>query len=81
MSPLYDFECIDCQQDFESYCPDFTENTTCPNCGSTNIDRLFSPSVYYRFGEIRESTTNKVSKDQANKSNPFDVAFSRKEQR
>jgi len=79
---MYEFTCNDCQRDFESYSPttDYGD-LCCPHCGSNDIDKLFSSEVHYRFYKLKESTINKVSKDQANKSNPFSEAFSLKPQR
>lgn len=46
--PMYEFVCGDCHKGFEvirSLSALTTGNVTCPNCGSKNVERVWS-SVY-----------------------------------
>jgi putative FmdB family regulatory protein len=63
--PIYEYVCDECGEDFERLfmSPDERpDEMTCPECGSTEVQRVFSaPSVY--SGEV-ESLEDKVA-DQA----------------
>lgn len=43
--PIYEFTCRDCQKTFEIVRPmseSSSTNVTCPGCGSTKVDRIWS---------------------------------------
>ncbi len=45
--PIYEYECLECGEKFEEFCrltqnENSEEKITCPNCGATNPQRVYS---------------------------------------
>ena len=40
--PLYEYHCLDCDQDMELLVSSSSEKPECPECGSSNMEKQFS---------------------------------------
>ena len=40
--PIYEYNCQDCKSKFEVFVQRLSEKIVCTNCGSKNIEKLFS---------------------------------------
>lgn len=61
--PRYDFRCLACGTEFEARV-ESSERPTCANCGSADLQRLFSPiagpmKTGLRGGDARRSDANR----------------------
>lgn len=59
MRKLYDFICKECEYPFEKLTT-LTEKIECPNCGSLNTERQFSPTSFKVTGQGQYSSKMKV---------------------
>lgn len=61
--PRYDFRCLACESEFEALVG-FSDRPACTSCGSTDLERLFSPiagpmKTGVRGGDARRSNATR----------------------
>lgn len=61
MAPTYDWECQDCEHEFEEFqkLTEYNSNMKCPKCESPNTKRQVAAVKSYRIGQNGSSTTPK----------------------
>ena len=61
--PLFEYKCEKCENKFESLVLSSDEEICCPDCGSTNLEKLFSTFGFKSKNPIPISTTPVGSMD------------------
>jgi len=58
--PIYEFRCKKCESSFEEFVHSYEGNDEfiCPNCGSKDVDKLFSP---FSSGSSNASSSSSCS--------------------
>ena len=55
--PIHDFRCLQCGKVMELFIRDAGQTPHCPDCGSTNLDRLMSSSYVLKTSSHIAGTT------------------------
>jgi len=54
--PIFEFKCMECEEEFEKLVLSSTEQVQCPNCDSSNLRRLMSACGFKSNGEFTPSS-------------------------
>lgn len=54
--PIFEFKCMECEEEFEKLMLSSTEQVKCPYCDSSNLRRLMSACGFKSSGEFTPSS-------------------------
>ena len=55
--PMYEYECNECQHEFEELVRNSEEKVECPECGTGNVGRLLSRVAFSVGGKFTSSAS------------------------
>jgi putative FmdB family regulatory protein len=56
--PIYEYECVKCQRDFESLVLGKDDGVRCPSCHSDRVKKLMSAVAFKSSGDFASSTSS-----------------------